>query len=246
MLPLTVSLHELIDVVITTLDARDPYTLEHSFRVAEYSERISEDMGLDADTHERVHIAAHLHDIGKIGVSDAVLGKPGKLTKAEMKEIQSHSRIGYNILSRIPMLREISEIVLHHHERFDGKGYPRGLFGEKIPLESRIIGVADAFDAMTSDRPYRKGMSLEDAVGEISRHKGAQFCPLVVNSFSRVVPQFFLCNSLSPSNKDSHFAFLGHEDLMLSKMVCNGKNPDIPVAMEQSNAGINHHWRQSL
>ncbi|QTA86983.1 HDIG domain-containing protein [Desulfonema magnum] len=246
MLPLTVSLHELIDVVITTLDARDPYTLEHSFRVAEYSERISEDMGLDADMHQRVHIAAHLHDIGKIGVSDAVLNKPGKLTNAEMKEIQSHSRIGYNILSRIPMLREISEIVLHHHERFDGKGYPRGLMGDKIPLESRIIAVADAFDAMTSDRPYRKGMPSDDAVREINRHKETQFCPLIVNSFNRVAPQFFLYKSSDPSPNDAHFAFFGHEDLMLSKMVCNGKNLDLSVSVGQTNAEMNRHKRQSL
>ena len=167
MLPEIVKLHELIDIVITILDARDPYTQEHSFRVAEYSELISENMGSDTDTHQRVHIAAHLHDIGKVGVSDYILNKPGKLAKEEMKEMQSHSRIGYNILKRIPMFQEISRIVLHHHERFDGGGYPKGLSGEAIPFESRIIAVADAFDAMTSDRPYRKGMPPEEAASEI-------------------------------------------------------------------------------
>jgi len=224
LLPETVSLHELIDVVITTLDARDPYTLEHSFRVAEYAERISRDMGIDADMHQRIHIAAHFHDIGKIGVSDAVLNKPGKLTKAEMKEMQSHSGIGYNILSRIPMLREISEIVLYHHERFDGLGYPEGLIREKIPLESRIIAVADAFDAMTSDRPYRKGISFADAAREINHHKGEQFCPLVVYHFNRVIPQPLSYNTLSYEN--SHFAFIGHKELMFSKMVHNGEKSD--------------------
>jgi putative nucleotidyltransferase with HDIG domain len=207
LLPETVSLHELIDVVITTLDARDPYTLEHSFRVAEYAERISEDMGLDEDTRQRIHIAAHLHDIGKIGVSDAVLKKTGNLTKTEMKEMQSHSRIGYNILSRIPMFQEISRIVLYHHERFDGHGYPEGLKGEAIPLESRIIAVADAYDAMTSDRPYRKGMPPGDAVREISRHKGKQHCPLAVRHFNRIICPYHLNDTFRMSSKNPFAGF---------------------------------------
>ena len=219
MLPETISLHELIDVVVTILDARDPYTMEHSFRVAEYAERIAEEMRLAPDTYQRIHVSAHLHDIGKVGVSDAVLNKPGRLTTAEMREIQSHSRIGHNILRRIPMLREISEIVLHHHERFDGLGYPEGLIGEAIPLESRIIAVADAFDAMTSDRPYRKGSPFADAAKEINRHKGDQFCPSAVHHFNRVVSLFSPDDALRMSRENAHhFAFVGHEDLMHSKM----------------------------
>ncbi|HHC25423.1 MAG TPA: HD-GYP domain-containing protein [Desulfobacterales bacterium] len=220
MLPEIVKLHELIDIVITILDARDPYTQEHSFRVAEYSELISENMGSDTDTHQRVHIAAHLHDIGKVGVSDYILNKPGKLAKEEMKEMQSHSRIGYNILKRIPMFQEISRIVLHHHERFDGGGYPKGLSGEAIPFESRIIAVADAFDAMTSDRPYRKGMPAEDAADEISRHSGAQFCPSVVSHFSNM-PQFSHSNALRTFHENALFSSVGHEYLMHSEMVHN-------------------------
>ncbi|GBC63511.1 HD-GYP domain-containing protein [Desulfonema ishimotonii] len=216
MLPGTVDLHELVDIVNTILDARDPYTLEHSLRVAEYAEKIAADMRLDPCARQRVHIAAHFHDIGKIGVPDAVLNKPGRLTEEDRRAIQTHPRFGYNILRRLPALAVISEIVLYHHERFDGLGYPDGLRGERIPLESRIIAVADAFDAMTSDRPYRCGMSAEAAAGEIRRHAGGQFCPLVVRHFNRVVHRFDVsAQGVFPS---CHFAFAGHEDLMHSKM----------------------------
>ncbi len=208
MLHETVSLHELIDVITTTLDARDPYTFEHSFRVAKYSEAISVAMGLDSEIHERVHIAAHIHDFGKVGVSDKVLNKPGKLTKEEMEEMQLHSRIGYNILQRLPLFRKLSNIVLYHHERVDGQGYPEGLSGVTIPLESRIIAVADAFDAMTSDRSYRAGRSFEDAAREINEHSGEQFSPIVVEHFNRVLHHFPLPGQKHPL-ENRHYAVLG-------------------------------------
>ncbi len=221
MIPEFIHIHEVVDVVIATLDARDPYTYEHSSRVALFSELISQDMKLPQDMHQRVHIAAHLHDIGKIGVSDSILNKAGKLTKAEMIEIQSHSRIGYNILNRLPTFRVVAKIVLHHHERMDGNGYPERLSGEAIPLESRIIAVADAFDAMTSNRSYRKGISVEDAAAEIARHAGEQFDPKVVRHFNRVYsefPQHICCNAAN----GRHYAYVGHEELMHSRIVQNG------------------------
>ncbi|KXX65553.1 phosphohydrolase [Marichromatium gracile] len=187
MIPELVRIHDVIDVVISTLNARDPYTSEHSFRVALFSELLSEQMSLPARTHQRLHIAAHLHDIGKVGVPDGILNKPGRLTEVEKLQIQLHPRIGFDILQRLPTFREVARIVLHHHERIDGLGYPNRLHGRQIPLESRIIAVADAFDAMTSDRPYRRGMPVETAAEEIARHAGDQFDPEVVAHFERAI-----------------------------------------------------------
>jgi len=217
-LPDLINIHELVDVVITTLDARDPYTYEHSFRVAYFSELISSRMNLPTQMHQNLHIAAHLHDIGKIGVPDRVLNKPGKLTSDEIADIQTHPRIGYNILSRLPKFREVAGIVLYHHERYDGKGYPDGLKGVDIPFESRIIGVADSFDAMTSDRPYRKGMPFEKAVNEINLHKGTQFDPDVVGCFNKVLDELYKFVSKAPVG-DLHHAFAGHEELMNSRII---------------------------
>lgn len=222
MLPETIALHELIDVVITTLDARDPYTFEHSFRVALYSEIIAREMGLSKTICQNIHIAAHLHDIGKIGVPDAILNKTGRLTTDEQIKMQAHSHIGANILNRIIIFQEISNIVLYHHERFDGLGYPTGIKGENIPLESRIISVADSFDAMTSDRPYRKAMPPEDAFNKINQHVYQQFCPIVIQYFHRAFEQFRL--QIKILNNTNHYALyelfnIDHENLMHSKKI---------------------------
>jgi len=212
-----VLIHELIDVVVTILDARDPCTFIHSWRVADLSVLISKCMGLPKDVIDRIHIAAHLHDIGKIGVSDRILNKPGKLNREERFQIQAHPRIGYNIFKRLPIFEDIALIVLHHHERFDGQGYPYGLKGEEIPLESRIISVVDAFDAISSDRPYRKAKSYEVCIDEINQHSGSQFCPEVVQCLSENshlipwVPGNFWEKAIN------HFAFVGHEELMHSR-----------------------------
>lgn len=177
-----VPMHDLINFVIGILDARDPFTFSHSWRVAEVSVLLGKKMGFSPPRLAELHHAAHLHDIGKIGVPDRVLLKEGPLTKEEYGEMKQHSRKGFYILRRFPLLRDIARIVLYHHERMDGKGYPQGISGEQIPLESRIIGVADAFDAITSDRPYRKGRSLSEAFEEIQRHRGTQFCPKTVDA----------------------------------------------------------------
>lgn len=216
MIPEWVPIHEVVDVVITTLDARDPDTYQHSFRVALFTEVIAQHMNLAPEVQHRLHIAAHLHDIGKIGVCDSVLNKTGKLTATEMLAMQMHPRIGFNILNRLPTFREIARIVLHHHERLDGNGYPDGLRGDAIPLESRIIAVADAFDAMTSNRPYRAGMSIRDAVVEINCHAGEQFDPHVVMHFNRVYSEFA---RQTDHTTGIHYAHVGHEDLMHSRIV---------------------------
>jgi len=177
-----VPMHDLINFVIGILNARDPFTFSHSWRVAEISVLLGKKMGFSPPRIAKLHHAAHLHDIGKIGVPDRVLLKKGALTKEEYAEMQKHSEKGYHILRRFPPLEDISQIVLCHHERVDGRGYPRGISEEAIPLESRIIGVADAFDAITSDRPYRKGRSLSEAFEEIRNFQGTQFCPQTVEA----------------------------------------------------------------
>jgi putative nucleotidyltransferase with HDIG domain len=181
-----IRLHELIDIIIDILNVRDPYTYIHSERVAAISVLIANAMSLPDWHVEKIHVAAHLHDIGKIGVPDYILNKPGLLTPEETVFMQKHSVIGYSVLKRLPVFEEIAGLVLFHHERFDGKGYPSGIKGEDIPLESRIIAVADSYDAINSDRPYRKGLGGVFAVKEINRHKKNQFCPLVVRYFNLI------------------------------------------------------------
>lgn len=215
-----VRLHEVIDLVLSTLDARDPYTYEHSLRVALVAETLAEAMRVPLAMRQRLYVAAHLHDIGKIAISDRVLNKAGRLTLEEMAEIQRHPRIGFNILQRFAAFDEVATIVLHHHERMDGNGYPDRLAGEAIPLESRIIAVADALDAMTSERPYRAAMGLDEAIWEIARHAGEQFDPAIV-TVAKDLGAALMARAqdrLGPIG-GSHHAYVGHEDLMHSRIV---------------------------
>jgi HD-GYP domain-containing protein (c-di-GMP phosphodiesterase class II) len=131
--------------------------------------------------------AARVHDVGKVGIRDSALLKPGPLTTEERQDIQMHAMIGADIVSRIPEYRLCASIIRHHHERWDGAGYPDGLIGDDIPIGARIIAIADAFDAMTSDRPYRRAMSAEAAIEEIQRSSGVQFDPKIVAAFERVM-----------------------------------------------------------
>jgi HD-GYP domain-containing protein (c-di-GMP phosphodiesterase class II) len=160
---------------VVLIDLRDRYTGGHSSRVAAHVREIGLRMELDDSEIDTVVTAASLHDVGKIGVSDQVLLKPGRLTDAEFAEIQKHPEYGWMVLRNIEGLEEASLIVLHHHERWDGRGYPGRLSGESIPLGSRIIAVADSYDAMTTDRPYRRGWEPDRALDEILRHAGTQF-----------------------------------------------------------------------
>lgn len=173
-------------------------------------------MGLPREKRKRINEAANFHDIGKIGIPDKVLNKTGKLTRKEMLYMQAHPRIGYNILARLPLFEDIAHIVLCHHERWDGLGYPNGLKEKQIPLESRIIAVADAFDAITSDRPYRKGQSVEFGVNEILEHKEEQFGPAVVDHFMNVYHAIPETIESAPGALSAH-AFDGHNDLMHSR-----------------------------
>lgn len=175
-----------IDALIKALEAKDFYTRGHSQRVTMYSVAIGKSLHLPEERVELLRQAAVLHDLGKIGVREEILNKPGKLSDDEFKEITLHPEVAIRILEPIPFFRSLLPAILHHHERFDGKGYPRGLSGKDIPLESRIMAVADTFDAMTSTRAYRNALSLETANAEILRCSGVQFDPEIVPVFMDV------------------------------------------------------------
>ena len=175
-----------LDALVAALDAREHETSDHSQRVVRYTRAIAEQLGIQDPELGVMCRGALLHDIGKIGVPDAILLKPGPLTTSEWEEMRRHPEIGFQILRGIEFLEEPSQIVLSHQERFDGKGYPRGLRGEEIPLGARIFAIADTLDAMTSDRPYRKGTSWASARAEILRCSGTQFDPVAVRAFAAV------------------------------------------------------------
>ena len=174
----------LLDGMVAVLDYRDTETQWHSRRVSRFTRRIAEQLGVADPHHLRtIEVGALLHDIGKIGVRDAVLLKPGPLDTDEWIEMREHPHLGWALLQRIEFLRDASIIVLQHQERFDGKGYPAGLAGEKIVLGARLFAVADTYDAITSDRPYRKAQSHDAALLEMQRVSGTQLDPQGVNAF---------------------------------------------------------------
>lgn len=165
----------------SALDAKDAYTHGHSSRVAALSVFLARALGLDREECETLHLAGVLHDIGKIGVDDSVLKKPGKLTDDEFDQIKQHPVIGFEILKDIKPFRHILPVVRHHHESWDGRGYPDGLAGDEIPRHAQIVAVADAFDAMVSDRPYRKGMPFDRVIGVFRQGRGSQWAADVVD-----------------------------------------------------------------
>lgn len=169
-----------ITALANAIDARDPYTRGHSERVTEYSVMLGEKMGFAPDEIERLRYAALLHDIGKIRIPDHILNKPGRLDDTEYEEMKRHPVYGVGIMLPVRAFRPLLPYMLHHHERFDGMGYPDRKMADEIPLAARIICVADCFDAMTSDRPYRKGLAVEVAIEELQKNKGTQFDPEVV------------------------------------------------------------------
>ena len=175
-------MHATISAIALTVEKRDPYTSGHQQRVAHLAGAIADQMGLSDDQVEGVRMAAAIHDIGKISLPAEILAKPVRLTDIEMSLIQAHSRAGYDILRGIDFPWPIAEIVLQHHERMDGSGYPQGLTGEDILLEARIVGVADVVETMSSHRPYRPSMGIEKAIEEIETNKGTLYDPRVVEA----------------------------------------------------------------
>jgi len=177
----------IISSLQSTLHEKDIETIEHSQRIAETSMKVGEKLGLAQQELDNLSLLASLHDIGKITVDESILKKPDKLTPRERKEMEKHSEAGYRIAKSTNMLTEIAEYILYHHERWDGKGYPHGLKGEEIPLLSRILAIADAYDAMINDRPYQKAISKEEVIEELKKESGKQFDPELVPIFISIL-----------------------------------------------------------
>jgi putative nucleotidyltransferase with HDIG domain len=180
---LEVSSLEAIESLNATVDAKDPYTAGHSARVQRIALAVATELGVASDRLDAVRFGGLFHDIGKIAVPDSILTKPGKLDEEEFDVIRRHPADGAEILSHFSRLREAVPLIRHHHERWDGNGYPDRLGGDAIPVEACVVGLADAWDAMTTDRPYRPALSVEEAVGEVRRCRGTQFSPAVVDAF---------------------------------------------------------------
>jgi hypothetical protein len=185
---------EAVESLNATVDAKDPYTAGHSQRVQRIAVALGEELGLEREGLDILRFAGLFHDIGKIGVPDAILTKPDRLSELEFEIVKRHPADGARIIGRLHRLHAAVPAVLHHHERWDGDGYPYGLRGDGIPLEAAIVGLADAVDAMTTDRPYSCARTLEDATEEVVRNRGTQFAPAVVDAFVTLVervPELF-------------------------------------------------------
>lgn len=174
--------HDLIEGVVAAMDARDSYTASHSERVSDIAQQICHLIKLSQAETDTIHIAAHLHDIGKIGVPDSVLSKSSSLTDDEWDLMKNHSEIGFQILIKINGFEEVANIVRCHHESWNGKGYPLGLASEDIPLGSRVIALADSIDAMLSDRKYRKALPTAQCRAEIEKNSGIMYDPTVTKT----------------------------------------------------------------
>jgi DNA-directed RNA polymerase subunit RPC12/RpoP len=203
------------------VEARDPYTGGHLWRVSQFSRLLAADLGLSASEVARVELGGFLHDLGKVGVPDAVLNKPGPLDEHEYALIKTHPRIGARLLRGHPLAMLAHEAVIMHHERPDGKGYPDGLFADSIPLIAKIVGLCDAFDAMTSTRPYRHGMSVAKAMSIIEESSGRQFDGDLSTRLAR----------LGGEGQLDHI--VGHTDQGIPIMSCAACGPTITVRRDQ-------------
>ena len=169
-------------VIEATMEAKDPYTVKHQRRVTKIALSIASNMGLQGDSLEKLRIAGTLHDLGKVGVPTEILVKPGRLTDQEFSIIKTHPMVGFEILQPLDLPHQTTQIVLQHHERWNGSGYPRGLSGSDILMEARILGVADVVEAMATHRPYRPALGLNLAMEELARNRGILYDPTVVQS----------------------------------------------------------------
>ncbi len=180
---------EVVKAMVSLVEARDPHTQGHSMRVSEYAAALGEKLGLFPDEIETLRLAGQLHDLGKMGVPEQILQKGSSLSVEEWEVVRQHPVIGADLVGRIPTLEHIAEVIRYHHERYDGKGYPDGLKAEEIPYGARILAVVDAFDAMSSDRPYRTGYELRRCLEELREGKGKQFDPDITEAFIEYIQQ---------------------------------------------------------
>jgi putative nucleotidyltransferase with HDIG domain len=180
---LQVSTKRTLETLADAVDKRDPQTFQHSHRVTVYAEGLARRIGLQRKEVDLICSAAKVHDLGKVGIPDDTLRKPGRLDESELRAMREHSSIGASIVSGLALYQEVRGLIEFHHERFDGRGYPKGLAGEAIPLGARILAIADSFDAMLSDRVYRRALSYQAALAELRKGRGGQFDPQLVDSF---------------------------------------------------------------
>ena len=180
-------------ILAQTIELKDGYTEEHCERLAETALAIGERLGLTEERLEQLRYGALLHDVGKLGIENSILSKPDRLTASEWAEVRKHPTIGKEIVEKINGLGLVARIVEEHHERVDSKGYPKGLEGDEILLEARILAVVDAYDAMRSDRPYRWALTREEAIRELKENAGSQFDPLVVKVFLEILDEETMC-----------------------------------------------------
>ncbi|MPM69949.1 Cyclic di-GMP phosphodiesterase [bioreactor metagenome] len=178
---------KVIDLLVAALAERDYMASGHGERLAKMGEIMADKIGLDDDIRRNLIVLAKVHDLGKVGIPDQILFKKGKLTEEEYKKMKEHVKIGWEIAHRSKELENMAELILHHHECWDGKGYPNGLRGNNIPIECRILNIMDAYDTMISDRPYQKGISKQEAIEELIRCSGTQFDPQLLREFIEVI-----------------------------------------------------------
>jgi hypothetical protein len=222
--PLLKSLHLMASLV----EARDPYTGGHLWRVSQFSRLLAKDIGLKESDISRITLGGFLHDLGKIGIPDAILNKPDKLTEEEFAIIQTHPEVGARLLLGHPLGALVRAAVTMHHETPDGRGYPRGLVGSAIPLDAKIIGITDAFDAMTSTRPYRRGMTIEKALSIIEENLDRQFDRELGTKFLHLGKQGLL------------ESIVGHSDFGIPVFECSGCGPTIVVRRSQKSGDLTH------
>lgn len=184
---MNIDFHTFVENLVAVVEAKDIYTGGHSNRVADLVHLLSFKLDIDEAEVEKIHMAAHLHDIGKIGIADGILLKPGRLTKEEFEVMKTHAEIGYRIIKKNKNMKEMSYMIRHHHERFDGQGYPKGLKGFEIPLGARVIAIVDAFDAMVTKRTYKDQMTYGQALEEIKRNRWLQFDPVIADVFIQMI-----------------------------------------------------------
>ncbi len=178
---------EVITALVAAIEKKDKYIYGHSLRDAEYAVALANAMGLAERQVEEIRRGALIHDIGMIFVSPRIIGKPVELAEDEFEVVKKHAALGAEVVSQVQLLKEVAQIVRHHHERYDGSGYPDGLADEHIPLGARVVAVADAFEAMTEERPYHRMLKLDEALAELERHASSQFDPHIVKVFTRLV-----------------------------------------------------------